>query len=179
MHKICQAVIAGVAVLLASERSPAQTLSHLPPMVAEEIRGGEQACRNHKMRPVYRLNEVVHQHSLSGRGSRDYIVDPTKLRCRERGGFMSHAAVMGGNCGSGGCGISVFLQPRHGQWVAQGFLVTDWHVIRRPGKKTLLVIGIRCYGSAPECRTRNYSTVVRVSRDGSAEEGPAKRWRRD
>ena len=172
---VANLVLAAITLVSASAEARSRlTLSQLPPIVAKEIRGGEQTCRNRKMRPVYRLNEVVHEHSLSGRRTRDYIVDLTKLHCRARDGFMSHAAVEGGICGSGGCGLSVYLQPRRGRWVEYGALVIGWHVTRRAGKKTLLVMRVRCYGDPAEpCRGRDsYNHIVRVRRDGTEPERP-------
>jgi lipoprotein NlpI len=125
-----------------------RALSQLPPTVAEEVAHLIQGCRNvpydvhgRRLRLDVRLNEIVYQVSLSGPGSRDYIVSMRKapFRCGYCGGS-----------GSGVCAFSVFLNPTPGRWVgvAGDPLVElenrgGWYTVRRRGR-TLLVIKHSC-----------------------------------
>jgi hypothetical protein len=133
-----RASVASIAVLiwllLGSGRSPAQTLSQLPPIVAQTIRGAEESCIDEK--PQYRLDEVVYQVSLSGPGTRDYVVDMRNFRCGDN---------PPGFCGvSGVCGFHVFLNPTPGRWVSalgEGNAVArGWYTVRRKGPALLVVL---------------------------------------
>ena len=113
MHKFCQAVIAGAAVLLAGERSPAQTLAQLPPIVAQTIRAAEESCIDaidKTQQPKYQLDEVVYQVSLSGPGTRDYVVSMRNFHCSGRA--LPLCSV------SGFCDFHHFLNPT--LWLVHG-----------------------------------------------------------
>ena len=147
MHKIYRAAIASVAVLiwslLGGERSPAQTLSQFPQEVADVIRSAEEYCIGEKQRPEYRLDEIVYQVSLSGPGTRDYVVDLRKFRCSD--------SPPPPYCGvTGFCGFDVFLNPSPGRWVHAMYdgpygSARGWYTVRRK-EQTLLVIQNRCDG---------------------------------
>ena len=143
---------------------PVRSLAQLPPIVQEHIRDMERGC-GADATPDYRLSEIVHVHPLSGPRTRDYIVDEGRFRCRSAGGFTHH-----GFCGAtGSCGFAVYLQ-RGREWTRVSTPCSDlavgWYTIRRPGKKTVLVIQRRCYGGA--CRGP-HSYVLRITRDAVTE----------
>jgi hypothetical protein len=143
-------------------------LAQLPPIVQEHIREMERGCIEVGAgRPDYRLSKVVQVHPLSGARTRDYIVDEGQFGCHSEG-FTSSSGL----CGSGGCGFAVFVQ-RGRDWVCGtrtgppcNDLAADWYTIRRPGKRTVMVIKRRCYGDKAEpCYGRYcYSSILRVTR---------------
>ena len=93
--------------------------SQFPRVVADEIR---------RTREGECVEPAVYRRSLSGPWAHDYIIDYANVP----GGYS-------GYCGSGGCALSVVLNPRPGKWVrAKGHLVFSWRTIRRGGR-TLLV----------------------------------------
>ena len=119
----------GALASASAEARPRLTLSQLPRVVADEIRDLKERgdC------VPSRLDKAVHQRSLSGPRARDYIVDYAKIVCGEH----RHQ----GYCGSGGCALTVVLNPRPGKWVRakepqDG--VFNWRTIRRGGR-TLLI----------------------------------------
>jgi hypothetical protein len=148
-------VLAAITLVSASAEARPRTLSQLPPAVAQTIRMAENDCRGDGNKPHYRLGEVVHQRSLSGPRARDYIVDLGQFRCR---GSMPSRRWCGA---TGNCEVITYLNPRPGKWVAHEYQVINWYTIRRPGKKTALVMWIRCYESkdAP-CRGRYYYSIL-------------------
>jgi hypothetical protein len=137
-------------------------LSDLPPIVQEHVRNLEGECSALQGKPVYRLSEVVHVHALSGPTTRDYIIDGKKFGCR---------GASPGCPGSMGCVLAVYVK-RHGEWSAvEGELAIGWYTIPRPGKRTVMVIKRRCYGTkdAPCYERYCYSSALRVTRDGMKE----------
>jgi hypothetical protein len=164
MSKIKPIVIAFALMLLPTWTSaePVTKLAQLPPIVQEHVRSWERGCGG--LKPDYRLSEIVHVRSLSGPRTRDYIVDARKFGCRHDDGYTSYTSY----CGSGGCAFTVYLQ-RHGEWSdVGGDLAMSWYTIRRPGKKTVLVIKRRCYGSLAECRGRG-NNVLQITRNAVTE----------
>jgi hypothetical protein len=148
--------IASLAVLIsflaaAGERAPAQTLSQLPRVVADEIR----EHKGNDCAPKGGLAKAIHQRSLSGPGARDYILD--------QGAFVCGEYRSPGLCGSGGCGLSVFLNPRRGKWVkARELLVFEWRTIRQGGR-TLFVTHTDGHGCGPS-KSPPCVTTYRASR---------------
>ncbi len=96
--------------------------SQFPQVVADEIR---------RTREGECVEPAVYRRSLSGPRAHDYIIDYKNVQ---------------GVCGSGGCLLTVVLNPRPGKWVRakepqEG--VFSWRTIRRGGR-TLLVIRHGC-----------------------------------
>jgi hypothetical protein len=144
--------IASVAVLISllGERAPAQTLSLLPAIVAEEIRAMEQ---QDQCRPKNGVEKAVHRRSMF------YIID--------EGEFVCGPHQSPGRCGSGGCGLQVFVNAGADKWVkAKELLVFGWNTVHRDGR-TLLQIrhdGQSCGGQwkSPPCVTTYRATQGRL-----------------
>jgi hypothetical protein len=117
--------------------------SQFPRVVADEIRNTRMdSCQE----------PAVYRRSLSGPRAHDYIID---------------YADVSGVCGSGGCALSVVLNPRPGKWVIAKEpqdVVFSWRTIRR-GARTLLVT----HGDGHACGPHKYPPCVYTYRASRGE----------
>ena len=145
MLRLLIAISFAVVAMLAS--APARAAME-PDVVAAEVREAAKTCRDMGGRPD--TAAMLKVQDLDGDGGEDWIVDYAKMRC---------AGTSNPFCGSGGCGLTVYVWAGGANWTKVfDSVVQSWRFVSRGGQSTFHVSfgGSECGKSNAESCPRSF-----------------------